>query len=229
MTFRRAEPFLYHALPMRILLRLSFFLWLPLLPPAFSKEETTKAPAAALPPAALKGFAQLAPEVREMLTYALSLTEKNLTYTYASSDPAAGGMDCSGTIYHVLQKFGWGTTPRQSNEMYRWAWEAGTFRAFNGRSMETFEMKQLQPGDLLFWTNTTAEKSDRDPPVTHVMMYLGKQTADGHPVMFGASDGRSYQGLARWGVSVFDFQLPRDTSTSRFIGYAHLPAKAKAP
>jgi cell wall-associated NlpC family hydrolase len=216
---------------MAISLRSTIFLGLSLLASSFAQEtkpEPTKAPAASLKPDAIKGFAQLAPDVRELLTYSLSLTENNLTYTYSSSDPKAGGMDCSGTIYHVLQKFGWGTTPRQSDQMYRWTWEAGTFRAFNGKSMETFEMKQLQPGDLLFWTNTTSGKTDRDPPVTHVMMYLG-QAADGSKVMFGASDGRTYKGIARWGVSVFDFQLPRESSTSRFIGYAHLPAKAKAP
>lgn len=192
-----------------------------------AKPEASKAPAASLRPDALKGFGKLAAGTQEMLTYALSLTEKNLTYTFASSDPAAGGMDCSGTIYHVLQKFGWSEAPRQSNVMYEWTWEAGTFRAFNGRGADTFEMKQLVPGDLLFWINTTG-KTDRDPPVTHVMMYLGEQVADGHRVMFGSSDGRTYNSISRWGVSVFDFQLPKEGSTARFIGYAHLPAKTKS-
>lgn len=183
-----------------------------------------KAPAATLKPDALKGFSKLPASHQEMLTYALSLTERNLTYTYGSSDPEAGGMDCSGTIYHVLQKFGLKETPRQSDEMYRWTWEAGTFRAFNGKTPDTWEMKQIAPGDLLFWTNTVG-KTDRNPPITHVMMYLGKQTSDDKPVMFGASDGRSYDGIQRWGVSVFDFQLPREGTPARFIGYAHLPGK----
>jgi cell wall-associated NlpC family hydrolase len=193
-----------------------------------AKSDAVKAPAATLKPEALKGFAQHSADLRERLTYALSLTEQKLTYTYASCDPASGGMDCSGTIYHVLQKFGWANAPRQSNEMYRWVWEAGTFRAFNGNGLETFEMKQLAAGDLLFWTNTTGP-TDRDPPVSHVMMYLGTQATDGHPVMFGASEGRTYNSISRSGVSVFDFQLPREGSLARFIGYAHLPAKAKSP
>lgn len=187
-----------------------------------------KAPAASLTPAALRHFAKLPTARQEILTYALGLTERNLTYTAASADPAAGGMDCSGVIYHVLQKFGYSQVPRQSNEMYQWMWEAGTFRAFNGKSLATFEMKQLAPGDLLFWTNTTSH-TDRDPPITHVMMYLGEQVADGHPVMFGSSDGRTYNHVSRWGVSVFDFQLPGESSAARFIGYAHLPPPAKAP
>lgn len=163
---------------------------------------------------------------REMLTYALTLTEKNLKYTPASSDPAAGGMDCSGAVYHVLQKFGYQQCPRQSNEMYQWVWESDTFRAFNGLSERSFEWKRLQPGDLLFWTNTTADgKTERDPPVTHVMMYLGTRKRDGKPVMYGSSDGRTYEGVARRGVSVFDFRLPQPTSSARFIGYARLPAR----
>jgi cell wall-associated NlpC family hydrolase len=202
-------------------------LCLPLVAQTESKDK--KAPAATLKPQELKDFFKHSAEMREVLTYALALTEKNLTYTYASSDPAAGGMDCSGTLYHVLRKFGWANAPRQSNEMYQWAWDAGTFRAFNSNSLGTFEMKQLQPGDLMFWTNTTKGKPDRDPPITHVMMYLGKRLADGHPVMFGASDGRTYDHVARWGVSVFDVQLPPVGSAARFIGYAHLPAKSKRP
>lgn len=191
--------------------------------------KAAKAPAATLKAEDIKDVSTAPENLKEPIQYALGLTERNLTYAYGSSNPSAGGMDCSGTIYHVLQKHGWNNIPRQSNEMYRWTWEAGTFKAFNGNSMNTFELKQIRPGDLMFWTNTVG-KSDRDPPVTHVMMYLGKKSADGKPVMFGASDGRTYDGVQRWGVSVFDFVLPREGNTARFIGYAHLPEKeAKAP
>ena len=83
----------------------------------------------------------------------------------------------------------------------------------------------LRPGDLLFWVNSTKDaKTDRDPPVTHVMIYLGKRRNDGHPVVAGASDGRSLDGQRMNGVSVFDFKLPSPGSPARFIGYAHLPA-----
>ena len=49
---------------------------------------------------------------------------------------------------------------------------------------------------------------DRDPPVTHVMVYLGKRKKDGVRLMFGSSDGRPYDGQRRNGVSVFDFKMP---------------------
>ena len=114
--------------------------------------------------------------------------------------------------------------PRQSNDMYEWTWKAGTFRACNGRSMDTFEFADLRPGDLLFWVNSTRDgKTNRDPPITHVMFYLGKRTADGHRIAVGASDGRTYDGQRRCGVSVFDFRLPSPGSEARFIGYARVP------
>jgi hypothetical protein len=68
---------------------------------------------------------------------------------------------------------------------------------------------------------------NRDVPISHVMLYLGTEKATGKPVMWGASDGRSYGGKQRFGVSVFDFKLPRSESKSRFVGFGQLPAKGK--
>jgi len=187
--------------------------------PAAEKEAKT----ASLKPEEIAGWAGQPAEIRTMLTYALELTGRGLTYTAGSADPVAGGTDCSGFVYHVLQKYGYSTVPRQSNEMYEWSWKAGAFRACNGVTTETFEFKELRPGDLLFWINTTKDsKTDRDPPVTHVMIYLGKRVSDGHAVCAGSSDGRTYDGQRMCGVSVFDFKLPPAESSARFIGYAHL-------
>lgn len=187
-----------------------------------------EAKTASLKPEEIKKFTDQPEPMQALLRYALELTTRNLTYKTASADPDAGGTDCSGFVYHILQKHGHTGVPRQSNEMYEWTWKAGTFRACNGLSMNTFEFKELQPGDLLFWTNTTrGGKTDRDPPVTHVMIYLGLRASDGLPVCAGSSDGRSYDGQRMCGVSVFDFKLPARESTGRFIGYAHLPAVKK--
>jgi cell wall-associated NlpC family hydrolase len=192
-----------------------------------------KVPAAgtsSLKPEEIRGFARLPAGVQEILRYALTLTERSLGYLPGSADPDAGGTDCSGFVYHVLQRHGHIGAPRQSNEMYEWTWRAGTFRACNGRSMETFEFNELRPGDLLFWVNSTRDgKTERDPPVTHVMFYLGERASDGHRLAVGASDGRTYDGQRRCGVSVFDFRLPSGTSEARFIGYAHLPRVAVQP
>ncbi|MEP7072307.1 MAG: peptidoglycan endopeptidase, partial [Verrucomicrobiota bacterium] len=84
-----------------------------------------------------------------------------------------------------------------------------------------------RPGDLLFWTGTYS--IERDPPITHAMIYLGREKKSGKRVMVGASDGRTYDGQQRFGVSVFDFKIPKpETGDSgklrpNFIGYGHIP------
>jgi hypothetical protein len=62
------------------------------------------------------------------------------------------------------------------------------------------------------------------------MIYLGKEKSTGKPVMVGATDGRTYDGVRRFGVSVFDFKMPSGKPnkddpelTSKFEGYATIP------
>src|SRR5271170_1023167 len=61
------------------------------------------------------------------------------------------------------------------------------------------------------------------------MMYLGREKKTGKCIMFGASDGRSYNGIQRWGVSVFDFKMPKADAASpektkaEFVGFARIP------
>jgi len=50
----------------------------------------------------LRDFEAQPPAVRRLLAEALRLTTLNLSYKYGSSDPAVGGMDCSGTIHYLL-------------------------------------------------------------------------------------------------------------------------------
>jgi hypothetical protein len=169
----------------------------------------------------------LPPHAGRLLAHALELSARGLRYTYGSADPARGGMDCSGTIHHLLRANGWNNVPRQANTLYAWAWQQGRFHAVNSSRLDSFEFAHLRPGDLLFWSGTY--DIQRDPPVTHVMLYLGHRARDQRPVMFGASEGRSYDGRARSGVGVFDFVLPRAGSTGRFLGYASLPPHPDLP
>ncbi len=179
----------------------------------------------------LIGFDAYPAEVQRLIETGLALTKQNLTYTYGSADPGKGGMDCSGTIYYVLQKIGVLDVPRSASAQYVWTRKAGTFTAVISRKLDSVELEALRPGDLLFWTGTYEVAAD--PPVTHAMIYLGKRTRDGKPLMFGASNGRAYDGRAMWGVSVFDFRIPKarplaKSATSAvpsgvFIGYAHIP------
>ena len=165
--------------------------------------------------------------MKKLLGAALELTTRNLTYKYGSDDPASGGMDCSGFVYFVLRQNGVSDVPRDSSQQYVWLRRAGKFEAVISRKDNSFELENLQPGDLLFWTGTYA--IDRDPPITHAMIYLGREKKTGERVMVGASDGRVYQGESRYGVSVFDFKIPRPDKNGNgklqpmFVGYGHIP------
>jgi peptidoglycan DL-endopeptidase CwlO len=186
------------------------------------------APMATIKPEALRDFSEQPSKVKELIRSSLALTERNLSYKYGSADPAAGGMDCSGFIYYVLTNAGYKDVPRDSSGQYAWVRKEGDFHAVLSRSSESFELNDLSPGDLLFWSGTY--NVDRDIPITHVMIYLGKEKSTGKPVMVGATDGRSYNGVRRFGVSVFDFKMPSGKPnaadpdlTAKFEGYASIP------
>ena len=196
-------------------------------PDSTNKSEQT-APMATVKPEALREFSEQPAEVQALIRNSLALTEQNLTYKYGSADPAAGGMDCSGFIYYVLSNAGFKDVPRDSAGQYAWVRKNGNFRAVLSRSADTFELNELKPGDLLFWSGTY--KVDRDIPISHVMIYLGKEKSSGKPIMVGATDGRSYDGIRRFGVSVFDFKMPSGKPnkddpelTAKFEGYASIP------
>lgn len=171
-------------------------------------------------PGEIREYETNPPPVRKLLDAALELTKKNLGYQYGSAEPENGGMDCSGTIYYLLQKAGIGEVPRSSDGQYQWVKKEGAFRAVAGGVDEDEALGDLKPGDLLFWTGTY--DTGRAGAVSHVMIYLG-MTRDGKTLMVGASDGRTYQGKKKYGVSVFDFKMPREESRGKFIGFARIP------
>lgn len=175
----------------------------------------------------LREFNAQPERIQKIIRRALELTERGLTYTYGSADPSKGGMDCSGTIYFLLREQGLGDVPRQANEQYIWV-RKKRFHAVLSRRDDTFELAEMQPGDLMFWTGTYGV--DRDPPVTHTMLYLGTLKS-GKRVMFGASNGRTYNNAKQNGVSVFDFKVPSARQRTEaapdnapdFSGYGPIP------
>ena len=187
------------------------------------------APNATLSPEAISGFENYPSKVQQLLNSALELTTRNLDYKYGSADPGNGGMDCSGFVYFVLKQNGVDGVPRDSSEQYIWLRRAGKFEPVVSQKDDSFEFDNLKPGDLLFWTGTYTIQ--RDPPITHAMIYLGREKKTGARVMVGASDGRTYQSQQRFGVSVFDFKMPRVDKGEiedgkvrpRFVGYGHIP------
>ncbi|HZE58847.1 MAG TPA: NlpC/P60 family protein [Chthoniobacterales bacterium] len=195
--------------------------------PKASASPKKKGAPASISSAQISGYDNYPENIRKMIDTALELTTRNLDYTYGSADPSSGGMDCSGFVFYVLNQAGLHEVPRDSSQQYVWLRKAGTFRSVNSRHDDTFELEELKPGDLLFWTGTYS--IERDPPITHAMIYLGREKGTNQRVMVGASDGRTYKGESRYGVSVFDFKVARTSKTEEgrltptFIGYGHIP------
>ena len=173
-----------------------------------------------IPNSALQDFNLNQGKVKTVISLALTLAGQHLKYQYGSANPKAGAMDCSGTIYYLLNTMGITDVPRSSDLIYKWVWGKGHFYAVNGSRLDSLEFSHLNPGDLLFWSGTYATAHDHS--VSHVMLYIGKNKL-GQPLMVGASDGRTYKGRQIYGVSVFDFQLPTPGSKSRFLGYSCTP------
>jgi cell wall-associated NlpC family hydrolase len=197
-------------------------------PPSGSRASGKKAwPNVSLSPDEIAEYDSYPPKVRQIVDTGLALTKQNLGYTYGSADPKNGGMDCSGFIYYVLQQNGLPDVPRDSSQQYVWVRKAGNFNAVLSRHEDSFELDALKLGDLLFWRGTY--NIDRDPPITHSMIYLGREKRTKKRVMVGSSDGRTYDGKQRWGVSVFDFKLPPPPTSGDakispvFVGYGRIP------
>jgi cell wall-associated NlpC family hydrolase len=202
--------------------------------PSPSPEETPEPargkkgwPNVSLSPDQIADYDSYPSKVRQILDAGLALTKQNLGYTYGSADPKNGGMDCSGFIYYVLRENGFSDVPRDSSQQYVWVRKAGDFNAVLSRKEDSFELDDLKPGDLLFWRGTY--NIDRDPPITHTMIYLGREKRTNKRVMVGSSDGRTYDGKQRWGVSVFDFKMPPPPKSGDakispvFVGYGRIP------
>jgi len=189
--------------------------------------EKRGAPNVTLSPDEIAGYDGYPPKVRQLVDTGLELTKQNLGYTYGSADPANGGMDCSGFIYYLLNQNGFKDVLRDSSQQYVWVRKAGNFNAVLSRHEDSFELDALKPGDLLFWSGTY--NIDRDPPITHTMIYLGREKRTKKRVMIGSSDGRTYDGKQRFGVSVFDFKMPPPPNSGDakispvFVGYGRIP------
>jgi cell wall-associated NlpC family hydrolase len=173
-----------------------------------------------IPPQELQNFSDNPNSVKKLIRLALDLATKNLGYLYGSADTKNGGMDCSGTIYYLLNQIHVKEIPRSSESIYQWVREKGNFHSVSTSQLSSPELSNLQPGYLLFWSGTYNAREKVN--ATHVMLYLGKNKS-GEPLMIGSSDGRTYKGRKVYGVSVFDFQLPNASAKSKFLGYSCIP------
>lgn len=117
-------------------------------------------------------------------------------------------MDCSNTSRWLYREVRGIDLPRTASDQYEWLrlhhrlWRTGPDEARLRR--------HLQPGDLLFWEHTY--RPPRRPPVTHVMVYLGKDPRG--RLMMAGSQGAS-------GPDVYEFRPTKKMGGYRFFFFFH--------
>lgn len=79
----------------------------------------------------------------------------------------------------------------------------------------------LLPGDLVFYAHDLTDRA-AELHASHVHIYLGKE-ADGHAIMIGSSEGRSYRGTKIYGFGITDYKVPKAGSATRIIAYGPPP------
>lgn len=175
----------------------------------------------AVPMNAIAGAKHYDPHTKTLVADAFVLSKKHLDYRYGSMRPESGGMDCSGTIHYLLKEAAHIDSPRDARDLYLWLQKSGDLHHVSrAYQLSSSQFAELKPGDLLFWTGTY--RTHRNPPITHVMMYLGRDKQN-HPMMFGATSG-TYHGRLVRGVGVFDFTLPNRYQRAHFVAYGCIPS-----
>ncbi len=126
-------------------------------------------------------------------------------------------MDCSNAVRWLHREHRGMVLPRTSSDQYQFFRERGKLRRAKPDSSRL--ARTLRPGDLLFWEHTYRPK--RKPPVTHVMMYLGRD--DSGRMWMAGSQGKR-------GVGIHEFRPQQKMGgynwflwfrrEGRFIGFA---------
>ena len=173
-----------------------------------------------IPLQSLSGSVHYPTHVKKIISQALQLSKRRLNYRFGSSSPRYGGMDCSGTIHYLLYRVAHLYSPRSASDIYVWVQRRGKMHYVRTHYFSSPQFNALRPGDLLFWTGTY--HTYHRPPITHVMLYLGKDR-DGRPLMFGSTEG-TYHGRIVRGIGVFDFTLPSRYERAKFVAYGCIPS-----
>ena len=171
-----------------------------------------------LPPAGLA-----APR-RELIEKSMGFLKDHPAVPYVEGGADVSGMDCSGAVVRLLKLVGI-VPPRSAQGQYEWLRKSGrlTVVPVTARTADDPAFRRLLPGDLIFWAREDPTSPDGFY-VSHVHLYLGKE-GDGHAVMMGSSDGRSYRGKKISGFGIVDYRVPKAGSATRIVGFGSpLPA-----
>ncbi|MCG9876174.1 MAG: C40 family peptidase [Leptospiraceae bacterium] len=200
------------------------------------------------PSAQIDDYPQLEPNVSQkdiaLQEFARDMSKKELSYAESwipnSSKTTAGNsthwlMDCSNTARYTYQEIFQRQIPRTSLDQYLFAKNQSLFYPIVWETEKELTRKillrKLKAGDLLFWKNTTNVQAN--PPISHVMIYLGRDNSD-KMFMFGAStSARSQATQKSGGIGIYPFDpyakigCVKDsfgvcTIYSEFVGWARL-------
>jgi cell wall-associated NlpC family hydrolase len=171
--------------------------------------------------------AGLAAPRREWIGKALAFLKEHPVVPYVEGGADVAGMDCSGAVVRLL-KLVEIEPPRSARGQYEWLRKTGrlTIVPTAARTADDPVFHTLQPGDLIFWASD-GPAAPAGPRVSHVHMFLGEEK-DGHAVMIGSSDGRSYRGKKISGFGIVDYRMPRAGSPTRIVAFGSpFPAAVK--
>lgn len=121
-------------------------------------------------------------------------------------------MDCSNTVRWLVRSAMGESLPRTASAQYEYLARHHDIRRV-GRDPRRLA-KILRPGDLLFWENTYRPK--RKPPITHVMMYLGRDS-EGRLRMAGSQSSR--------GVGIYTFRPEQEWGGYRWLFFFKRPGR----
>jgi len=137
-----------------------------------------------------------------LMSEALALQGQGIAYGASVAVEGEGerwSMDCSNAARYLISRTSGVELPRTASEQYEYVREHGRLKRvgglFGGAPDLKWWAKRLRPGDLLFWEHTY--KPPRQPPVTHVMVYVGRDD-DGNLLMAGSQSSR--------GVGIYQLQ-----------------------
>lgn len=200
------------------------------------------------PSAQIDNYPQLETNVSQkdiaLQEFAREMRKKELSYAESwipnHGETTAGQsihwlMDCSNTARYTYQEIYQKQIPRTSLDQYLFAKRQSLFYPIVWEKEKDLTrkilLKKLQPGDLLFWKNTTNVHTN--PPISHVMIYLGRDNSD-KMFMFGAStSARSQDSQKSGGIGIYPFDpyskigcvkdsLGVCSVYSEFVGWARL-------
>jgi cell wall-associated NlpC family hydrolase len=132
-------------------------------------------------------------------------------------------MDCSNTTRYLYQVTAGIALPRTASDQYYYlhlqdkAWDVPM--TASGFADTSYLRGNLKPGDLLFWENTY--RPERQPPITHVMIYLGTD-AQGRWIMAGSQGSKGFYNRRHSGPDVYVFNPTRAVGGyTTWLGLVH--------